>query len=279
MTSLDPIAYFSQFIQKELGIVYSEFNRFQLQNRLEEVSRIVGAADPVALQKMAMEKMTPDLKQLILDIATNNETSFFRDPKLFKAVEDSALHSIAGANGANFRIWSAACSNGQEPYSLAMILDQIKDKSSLSTAPKILATDISSRVLEKAAKGRYSQLEIQRGLPAPLLIKYFKKDDENFWTVSPALKAMVEFRKLNLLDSFSSLGQFDVIFCRNVLIYQNVENKIRILDKLTECLKPGGYLVLGAGESLIGLSENFETVKSNESIFYRLKKVSQKLAA
>ncbi|RZA03214.1 MAG: protein-glutamate O-methyltransferase CheR [Proteobacteria bacterium] len=275
------LAFFSKYIEKELGIVYSEFNHFQLQNRLEEITKILGLNGPQELFELAQKPLPPTVKQLILDIATNNETSFFRDPRLFKGVESLLLPMLAdkGKAGAPCRIWSAACSTGQEPYSLAMLLDQYEEKHKQKIHAQITATDISARVLERARAGRYTQLEAQRGLPMPLLLKYMQKDAESFWTIAPALKSRITFEARNLLQPFDAMGKFDIIFCRNVLIYQSVPSKIQIIKRLSEALRPDGYLVLGAGESLIGLSEAFENRKTEEAIVYQLKPAAAKAAA
>jgi chemotaxis protein methyltransferase CheR len=267
------LSFFAKYIEKELGIVYSEFNHFQLQNRLEEIAKILGLAGPDALYDLAQKPLAPTVKQLLLDIATNNETSFFRDPKLFRGFEKLILPLLAekGTPSAPARIWSAACSTGQEPYSLALLLDQHQETMKKKVHAQIVATDISARVLDRARAGRFTQLEAQRGLPSPLLLKYFQKDAESFWTISPEIRSRISFETKNLLQPFDSLGKFDVIFCRNVLIYQSVPNKTEIIKRLSAALRPGGYLVLGAGESLIGLSEAFDGRKAEEAIVYQLK--------
>lgn len=266
------VSFFASFIEKELGIIYSEFNHFQLQNRLEEIAKMRALRDVDELWGLAQKSMPADLKQLILDVATNNETSFFRDTKLFQSLKLNLIPEIFSVKRSEpISIWSAACSTGQEPYSLLMLIENFKEKVNGSANYKIVASDISSRVLERARKARYSQLEVQRGMPANLLIKYFDKDPEDYWTLKSAWQNRIQFEKRNLLESFNQLGKFDIIFCRNVLIYQNVENKKKIIRKIISCMDPASYLILGAGESMIGLSESFDTVKVGETIIYRLK--------
>lgn len=267
----DILMFFSKYIEKELGIVYSEGNHYQLQNRLEDIVRILGHKDLETFYRAAMVSINGDTKQLILDSATNNETSFFRDPRLFKAFAEQVLPTLATESKTRkIRIWSAACSYAQEPFSIAML---IREHFGPTVKPdfEILATDIAVKVLEKARTGKYNQLEVQRGLSSALLVKHFEKDSENFWTLSPAIRSMVSFERANLHDPMEKFGKFDVIFCRNVLIYQNVENKKKIIQKLSERLYPGGWLIMGAGESLIGLSDSFETVTLGETIFYRIR--------
>ncbi len=270
------LQFFAKEIEAELGIVYSESNYFQLQNRLEEIAKQVGANDIYALYESAKGGLTGPLKQLLLDIATNNETSFFRDPKIYKSIETLLFGQDTSPLQPyeTLRIWSAACSTGQEPLSLAMMLTERSEKTKAALSFNILATDISERVLNKAKTGVYTQLEVQRGLPAPMMLKYFTKDDQDRWTASMELRRHIEYGKLNLRDKFGFNGLFHTILCRNVLIYQSVEGKRDILTRITEALCPGGYLILGAGESLIGLSNDFEHKTVDGVIIYR-KKIQQ----
>jgi chemotaxis protein methyltransferase CheR len=272
------VEFFAGFIEKELGIVYSESNFFQLKNRLDEITKMRQLKSVDELLAIAEKSMPSDLKQLVLDVATNNETSFFRDAKLFQAIKNEVIPDLAQAGGQQpLRVWSAACSSGQEPYTLAMLLSEFAEVNQPGLRFEIFASDISSRILAKARAARYSQLEVQRGLPANLMIKYFTKDADDYWTLKKPLQDRVRFERFNLLDSFAALASFDLILCRNVLIYQNVENKKRIIKKLASLLKPTSYLVLGSGESMIGLCDDFESVKFSDALVYRLKKSSQKL--
>lgn len=262
----DQLAFFAKLIERELGIIYSDFNAYQLENRLNEVVQILGLKSVADLETAARDAMTPAIRQLLMDTATNNETSFFRDPRVFQAVKNLILPRLAETQN-EIRVWSAACSFGQEPYSLSLLAEEFTAKSP-SKSVEILATDISNRALQRAKNARYTQLEVQRGLPTQLLIKYFTKDDENFWSLQPSVRQRVTFQTQNLLDPFTQLGSFDLILCRNVLIYQNVEKKAEIIHRLYDRLSPNGVLVLGAGESMIGLSEAFEAVRSEETIVY-----------
>jgi len=184
-----------------------------------------------------------------IDAMTTNETSFFRDRPAFDTLRDRVLTEIIAARAGEkrLRIWCAACSTGQEAYSLAMTLDQ------LSSALRgwhvsILATDLSMSALEAARKGVYSQFEAQRGLATHNLLRYFQRD-EGAWRVSEPLRAMVQFRQFNLLDGFGELGRFDVIFCRNVLMYFDADARRDVLWRLSGALRPDGYLFLGSAES------------------------------
>ena len=204
-----------------------------------------------------------------MDLSTNNETSFFRDPKIFKAVENLVLDKVD--KNKKLKIWSAASSAGQEALSISMMIHEWNIKQLSQIQFSIIATDISTRILEKAKSATYTQLEAQRGLPTQLLIKYFKKDDQDKWVAEKILRDHIEFKKLNLREYFSFPEPFDIIFCRNVLIYQSVPSKTEILSKITKQLVPQGVLVLGSGESLLGLSTDYEQLSSDGAVVYRKK--------
>lgn len=170
------------------------------------------------------------------------------------------------------RIWSAAGSTGQEAYSIAMSMEQAKSENASFPDYEIMVTDVSERVLKKSKEGIYSQLEIQRGLPARLLIQYFDKEKDNEWRVKENLRNKLSFRNLNLLDPFPYFGEFDIIFCRNVLIYQSVENKAAVVSKFEKCLGNRRFFVLGAAESMLGVSNRFDQIHFESAVFYRKKK-------
>ncbi|MCB9073589.1 MAG: protein-glutamate O-methyltransferase CheR [Bdellovibrionaceae bacterium] len=268
--------YFSKFIEKELGIVYSDFNQFQLQARLEEVAKSLSLPSIEAVYEEVRRGMLESRKQVLLDIATNNETSFFRDKSVFDAIQ-AILLSDLGKNH-KVKIWSAASSYGQEAYSVSMILSELTAQGHAVNG-QILATDIAERVLARAKTGRFTQLEVQRGLSAPFMLKYFSTDGEGWWKINATEKQRVSFAKQNLRQSFVSLGTFDIILCRNVLIYQSVEGKKDVVDRMAQILNPGGYLILGSGESLLGLSQNFESKKVNNVIVYQKAALASKLVA
>jgi chemotaxis protein methyltransferase CheR len=282
----EKIKFFADYIHSHLGIVYSETNYFQLENRLNEISKSLGFENAEQLWFKAQIGVTGEMKQLLLDAATNNETSFFRDPAIFKAIEKTILPQIASRlNGRkSISIWCAASSTGQEPYSLAMLISELSKKITLPQV-EILATDISDRVLEKSKAGLYTQIEVQRGLPANILIKYFTKVDhsgkeltQEMWAIDPKIRSMVAFKKINLIDPWTKFGPFDLILCRNVLIYQNVENKKKVISKISDSLFPEGFFILGAAESLLGLSDQFEQVTSEGAVLYK-KKIQSQIAA
>lgn len=255
------LKFFADFIEAELGIVYSESNFFQLERRLQEIAGQFGHASVDELYETVQPRITGPVKELLLDIATNNETSFFRDPNTFQALEQAIVPQIRTEfpERRALRIWSAAASTGQEAYSIVMTLEQMRTKDPGMPDYTILGTDVSERVLKRASEGAYSQLEVQRGLGARQLVSFFEKRPDGLWQIKLEHKRKVQFRHNNLLGAWTGLPKFDIIFCRNVLIYQSLENKAKVVRKLHDHLTPGGILILGGTESLLGFSHEFVT--------------------
>lgn len=266
--------FFADYIEKELGIIYTPSNYYQLEKRLVDICRNLEMDDLGKLWDITQTQgIKGHLKQLLLDLATNNETSFFRDNKMYKAVRTSLVPDWLVDRGVApfFRVWSVASSFGQEPYSMAIMFDEMKAKDSSIPRLDLFASDISEKALERAKAGKYTQLEVQRGLSAPRMVKYFTKKEDEFWHVNPEIKSSVSFGKVNLLDIFGVNGKFDLILCRNVLIYQNEERKKEIVKNLASYLNPGGYFIMGAAESLIGISDEFDQVFHEGAIYYKKK--------
>jgi chemotaxis protein methyltransferase CheR len=249
--------YLRKLLKERSGLVLSADKQYLVESRLLPLARKVGAPH---LSDLVVKLKAPGAEPLVVDVVeamTTNESFFFRDKIPFEHFRDYMLPSLLKARAAQrrIRIWCAAASTGQEPYSLAMILKEM----ALQVAGwriEIIATDLSNEVLEKARAGLYSQVEVQRGLPIQLLMKYFAQAGET-WQISPEIKAMVQYRPLNLLADFSHLGTFDIVFCRNVLIYFDQETKVGVLQRLARISEPDGYLVLGAAETVVGLTEVF----------------------
>lgn len=264
--------FFADFIQKNIGIIYLPENYFQLEKRLEEIAHLFHLKSLEDLYVLSTGGLEGQLKQALLDVATNNETSFFRDPPAFRLIEEKALPRLAARRKrlGKIRIWSCASSFGQEPYSLAMLAHEFTEKDRLSSFD-IYATDICDKALSRAKTAVYSNLEVHRGLSAVRLAKYFTHTSDDMWQIKPEIKNRVSFAKQNLLDPFSNPGPFDLIFCRYVLIYQSEEKKKEIIEKLARTLSPQGYLVLGGSESLIGLSKDFDQVSQNGAVIYKKK--------
>jgi chemotaxis protein methyltransferase CheR len=203
----------------------------------------------------------------VIEAMTTNETFFFRDKVPFDHFRDTIIPALmeARAREKRIRIWCAAASTGQEPYSLAMILKGMGAQLA-GYKVQILATDLNGEVLERAREGIYSQFEVQRGLPIQQLVKYFEQVGER-WQIAPELRDMVQFRPLNLLGDFRPLGTFDVVFCRNVLIYFDQATKTDVLDRMARQLPDDGYLLLGAAETVVGLTEMFKPVADRRGLY------------
>ena len=265
MTPLD-YDYLRKLLKERSGLDLSPDKQYLVESRLLPMARRLGLAGiPDLVQKMkgGAEPITKD----VIEAMTTNETFFFRDKVPFDHLREEILPSLLQARAArrSLRIWSAACSTGQEPYSIAMCLKEAGAALS-GWRVEIVATDLSLGVLEKSKSGLFSQFEVQRGLPIQLLMKYFKQAGE-VWEINPEIRAMVQFRQLNLLQDFSQLGSFDLIFCRNVLIYFDQPTKSAIFGRLAQRLESDGYLALGAAETVVGLTEAFKPHASRRGIY------------
>ena len=203
----------------------------------------------------------------VVEAMTTNETFFFRDKIPFDHLRETILPALLQARASRraLRIWCAASSTGQEPYSIAMCLKELAPQLA-GWRIEIVATDLSQEVLEKSKAGIFSQFEVQRGLPIQMLVKYFTQIGE-LWQLNADIRAMVQHRQLNLLQDFSHLGTFDVIFCRNVLIYFDQDTKIGIFERLAKVLEPDGVLVLGAAESVVGISDAFKPYPDRRGLY------------
>ncbi|RZA25338.1 MAG: protein-glutamate O-methyltransferase CheR [Proteobacteria bacterium] len=271
--SVECLRFFAALIESETGIVYSEPNYYQLIPRIVELTQTFALSGPDELRRSVEEHLlTPEQRHHLIDAATNNETSFFRDRKVFEAIHE-VMTTITSEKD-TLKIWSAACSTGQESYSLAMTLLESKNEKVKRSIYSILASDISERVLAKATKGHYTELEIDRGLESSLRSKYFEQltQSQNLastWRAKKVLSEHIHFKKINLLERWTHSSKFDIVLCRNVLIYQNVENKRKVIQRIFDNLEPSGYLILGGAESLSGISEDFEHVPVAGAVVYR----------
>ena len=275
VTSHEIIAFFSDLIEKETGIRYDASNSHLLDNRLIELAKTMDYADVGVFWKEVKSRgLKSNEREMVLDLATNNETSFFRDPEVFDFFRNEFVPNCTKADSP-IRIWSAACSTGQEPYSLAIVLAELRE-TGVPRLYEMLVSDFSQRVLNHAQSGVYSQLQVQRGLPSRMLVRYFEQvslDTKRLpmFKIKPELARSMSFRRINLLEPWTHQGSFDIVFCRNVLIYQNIENKRRVIARIANCLSPGGYLILGGAESLVGLSTDFTVQIFGKACVYRLK--------
>jgi chemotaxis protein methyltransferase CheR len=263
----DEFDFLCKMLKERSGLVLTRDKAYLLESRLLPVARKVNLKSVDELIAAVRARPSGDLARDIVEAMTTNESFFFRDIKPFDQFKAVVLPALMKSRAARrqIRIWSAACSSGQEPYTLAMLLaDEQAQLAGWSI--DILATDLSTEILEKARAGLYSQFEVQRGLPIQYLLKYFKQQGER-WQIDAALRNRVRFRTFNLLDEPASLGGFDVIFCRNVLIYFDQPTKATVLDRLSRVLAPDGYLYLGGAETVIGVSDKFQASMDNRGIY------------
>lgn len=265
--------FVAQLLRRRAGIVLTGDKMYLLESRLAPLARKEGLPSIDDLIQVVRSRRDERLITQVVDVMTTNETFFFRDKTPFDHFKEAIMPALASARrGQRIRIWNAACSTGQEPYSLAMMLDQSPALAG-GVPVEIVATDISDRCLERARQGLFTQFEVQRGLPIQMLMHYFTQQDDH-WRISEKIRSMVTFKKLNLMDPAFTLGKFDVVFCRNVLIYFDGPTKADVLNRIANCMNPGGFLMLGAAESVIGITQAFETAQDRRGLY----KLSQKAA-
>lgn len=259
--------FLRRLLKDRSGLMLSADKHYLVESRLLPVARKAGLGNLGELVQKLKGFSAEELATDVVEAMTTNETFFFRDKIPFDHFRDFVMPMLLAGRGQHqrIRIWCAAASTGQEPYSLAMMLKEM-DGGFDGGKVDILATDISTEVLERAKSGIYSQFEVQRGLPIQLLVKYFTKVGE-MWQIAPEIRAMVQFRPFNLLHDFSRFGTFDFVMCRNVLIYLDQATKIDILDRLARVTAADGYLVLGAAETVIGLSHSFKPVVERRGLY------------
>lgn len=259
--------YLCDLLKDRSGLVITADKNYLVETRLMPVARKRGYKTIHDMVQVLMAHHEEALVVEITEAMNTHESSFFRDRSPFDLFKSTVLPEVLKrrADKRRIRVWCAACSSGQEPYSLAMILSAEAAKLS-GWKVEIVATDISHSILERAEKGLYSQFEVQRGLPIDLLVKHFTQDGEN-WRLNDDIRNMVSFRPFNLLDDYRGMGQFDVVFCRNVLIYFDVETKNRVLGAVSKVLSDDGVLFLGSAESTIGLTDDFWPVQAGRGVY------------
>lgn len=260
---------YKDLLKEKSGLTLTPDKSYLLDSRLTPVARKHGFPTLEAMT-MAMRSFPKnDLVKDVVEAMTTNETSFFRDTKPFDQFRDVVIPHLLKVRGAakRVRIWCAASSTGQEPYSLAMLLKENASKLPGWTF-EIIATDISTEVLENAKKGEYSQFEVQRGLPIQLLMKYFEQKGDR-WCLKPEIKSMVQYKYFNLLESMAPLGKFDIIFCRNVLIYFDRETKGKVLQNMSGLLPDDGFLFLGGAETVLGITDAFKPLENTRGMYVK----------
>lgn len=263
---------FKTFLQDACGILLGENKQYLVKSRLRRILEDNNLNSLGELLERLKRSGRGGLREVVIDAMTTNETLWFRDNHPFRILQEKLLPEFGERSSLQpLRVWSAACSTGQEPYSVGMVVDEFR-----RTRPgklrdvKITATDISKSVLEVARRGEYEMIAIGRGLSPERQKQFFVPSPNGGWQIKPQIKAMVEFKELNLLERYM-LGKFDIILCRNVLIYFSAELKKDILTRMHAALNPGGYLILGASESLNGLPGLYEMVQCHPGIIYKKK--------
>ncbi len=261
---------FQVFLEKACGIVLGDNKHYLVSSRL---NRLMQENNIETLQVLVdnLEKSFSNsaLKTRVIEAMTTNETLWFRDTYPFKVLSDTIFQEFKEQRKPSVRIWSAACSSGQEPYSMSMIAEEFA-KQNPGFRAEIVATDISQAILNQAKQAKYDALSLARGLSEERKRQHFSPIGDE-WQVNANIRQRVSFREVNLLQNYASMGKFDVIFCRNVLIYFSTESKKDILSRMASILNPRGFLMLGASESIAQYSDKFEMVRASAGVVYRLK--------
>ncbi|QAY95765.1 chemotaxis protein CheR [Methylovirgula ligni] len=244
-----------QLLNRRSGLSLDAEKAYLAESRLQPLVQQLGVAGLGGLVKLLLSGSHEDVERDVVEAMTTNETFFFRDRVPFDNFRKVILPHLLQArqDSRKIRIWCAACSSGQEPYSLAMLLDEEAHRLA-GWSVEILATDLSRSVVNTARQGIYTQFEVQRGLPISQLLRYFRQEGER-WRINEHLQSRIRFTEFNLLSDYAPLGRFDVIFCRNVLIYFDVPTKKEVLDRMAKALAPDGFFIMGAAETVIGLTD------------------------
>jgi len=263
--------FLADLLKKRSGLTLTEDKTYLIESRLMPIARSQGLADISQLCNLVRTAPKEELLVEITEAMTTNESSFFRDIKPYESLRNIVFPELMQKLGAvkRMRIWSAACSTGQEPYSIAICIEEDKAKMP-GWNFEIVGTDLAKKVVDKAKQGTYSQFEAQRGLPIQMLVKYFAAQPDTSWQLKDVIRNAVQFKTHNLLEDYASLGQFDIVFCRNVLIYFDDATKGRITEKMAKILPPHGILIIGATESLIDPKNQFVPMENFRGA-YKLK--------
>ena len=259
--------FLRRMLKERSGLVLSAEKDYLLESRLLPLARRHGMTSLGELATRLRQPGSASLAIAVTEAMTTNETFFFRDRIPFDHLRETVIPALVAARSREkrSRIWCTAAASGQEPYSIAMVLKGLGAQLN-GFRVDIVATDLSADVIDRAKAGIYSQFEVQRGLPIQLLVKYFSKSGDA-WEIAPELRGMVQFRTLNLLNDFSPLGQFDVVFCRNVLIYFDQPTKVGVLERIARQMPRDGYLMLGAAETVVGLTDCFVPLPEKRGLY------------
>lgn len=273
--SSEDFRLFQRFLDTACGIVLGDNKQYLAANRLRRIMEELQLTTLHELIQRIESRNPPGLKERVIDAMTTNETFWFRDALPFDALKEVILPQLLlEKQPHSVRIWSAACSSGQEPYSISMILEEFRSRhpAALRMNPEIIATDISTAVLDNARIAEYDGLSVSRGLSDGRRMMFFDAIDNGRFRLKRDITQRVRFQRLNLKDNFGSLGQFDIVFCRNVLIYFAAELKCDILKRMHATMKEGGYLILGASESLPAALAGYyrlERINAHTSVYRR----------
>jgi chemotaxis protein methyltransferase CheR len=261
--------YVRELVHRVSAIVIEPGKEYLVESRLASVARDAGFGSLDSLVAELRARPSHGLHRKVVDALTTNETTFFRDVHPFAALREDVLPRLIAARAAERRlsIWCAACSTGQEPYSVAMLLREHFPQLAAWTV-RITASDLSQEVLARARAGRYTQLEVNRGLPAGYLVRYFRRDGMD-WQLDDTIRRMVEFQELNLIERWPACGALDVVFMRNVLIYFDVETKRAILGRVRQVMRPDGCLFLGGAETTMNLDDAYQRETLGRAVCYR----------
>jgi len=265
---------FRDYLQNIAGIDLGHNKQYLVATRIRRILIDYECSSLAELTRLIKSDSNRAVRQKVIDAMTTNETFWFRDNYPYEHFRKMLLPDLADkSKDSRIRIWSAACSSGQEPYSLSIVVEEfLRSKLGVSSLPlEIIATDLSSQILDSAKQGEYDRLSIARGLSEERLRNFFEHPHPDYWRVKPNIRQRVTFKPLNLQESYLLLGKFDVVFCRNVLIYFSADLKCDILKRIRGTMRPGGYLFLGSSESLAGASELFDMVHCNPGVVYRAK--------
>ena len=264
----------AQYIHSICAITLDQSKDYLIESRLSALMADIGCSSFTQLVSRSRSDASGVVKRKIIDQITTNETLFFRDSSPFDLLRFKIIPEIIDRRSRSkqvvpIRIWSAACSTGQEIYSIAIVLKELLGDLS-GYQIRLIGTDISDQAIAQASEGIFGQVEIARGLTDAAREKFFLPHAKG-WKIRDEIRAMVSFKKLNLMDDFSSLGKFDIIFCRNVAIYFNEQDRISLFKRIAQRLETDGYLIVGSMESLSGISTQFESKRHLRSVFYQIK--------
>lgn len=270
-TSFSPDEYksFQMFLEKACGIVLGENKHYLVSSRLNRLMKDNNIQTLKELVNTLNKSLNSALRTKVIEAMTTNETLWFRDTYPFQVLSQTIYEESKKQKKNAIRIWSAACSSGQEPYSISMITDEYSKKNP-GFRVDVTATDISQEILTAAKLAKYDALALARGLSEERKRQYFSPVGDQ-WQVNANIRSRINFREINLLQSYAALGKFDAIFCRNVLIYFSAESKKDILNRMADALNPRGFLMLGASESIAQYCDRFEMVRASTGVVYRLK--------